>query len=291
MPSTPQILSNVVACKLHLNESAGALDDAKACVAADPRWAKGHLRLAEVYSALGKSNDACNECQRAINLDPGNANAKRIMMRELRKRDGGGGQADGISSPTQSNPSNSQPANPTTNQPDISGIHDNDSSGTPSFVSFLLETKERFSEYFWALDSQSRLWVGLTILFSAAIISFAVYNSISSLLLGGEVRGVGATTTTRGNYDGDSIYDQYRRERGMGNTAPPQSSSSYSPPSSSSSSSAGAGGGPSYDYYEAQRRQRAAKKGFWDQSSSGGFFGMDMKTWVAIITSLIVGTW
>ena len=49
-------------------------------------WAKGHVRLASAYIALGgRSNDACNSLQRALSLDPGNTQARQMLMRELRR--------------------------------------------------------------------------------------------------------------------------------------------------------------------------------------------------------------
>jgi Tetratricopeptide repeat len=56
------------------------------CVALNESWAKGHVRLASAYIALGDhSNDACNALQRALSLDPGNTTARQMLMRELRR--------------------------------------------------------------------------------------------------------------------------------------------------------------------------------------------------------------
>jgi len=50
------------------------------------QWAKGHVRLASAYIALGgHSNDACNALQRALSLDPSNANARQMLISELRR--------------------------------------------------------------------------------------------------------------------------------------------------------------------------------------------------------------
>jgi tetratricopeptide (TPR) repeat protein len=70
-----QILrSNVVACRLKLGgdaQAAAAVQDAKQCIALNPAWAKGHVRLASAYIALGggHSNDACNALETALRLD------------------------------------------------------------------------------------------------------------------------------------------------------------------------------------------------------------------------------
>eukprot|EP00521_Asterionellopsis_glacialis_P004455 CAMPEP_0195269620 /NCGR_PEP_ID=MMETSP0706-20130129/13875_1 /TAXON_ID=33640 /ORGANISM="Asterionellopsis glacialis, Strain CCMP134" /LENGTH=388 /DNA_ID=CAMNT_0040324759 /DNA_START=1 /DNA_END=1164 /DNA_ORIENTATION=- len=83
------ILSNIVACRLKLGgpaQSEAAVEDAKQCIALNPRWSKGHVRLASAYIALGNhSNDACNSLQRALSIDPGNSLARQMLMRELRR--------------------------------------------------------------------------------------------------------------------------------------------------------------------------------------------------------------
>ena len=62
------------------------MEEAKQCVAINESWAKGHVRLASAYIALGDhSNDACNSLQRAVSLDPGNTQARQMLMRELRR--------------------------------------------------------------------------------------------------------------------------------------------------------------------------------------------------------------
>ena len=83
------LLSNIVACRLKIGgpaHSAAAVDAAKQCVELNPSWAKGHVRLASAYIALGgHSNDACNELQTALRLDPGNGLARQLLVRELRR--------------------------------------------------------------------------------------------------------------------------------------------------------------------------------------------------------------
>lgn len=84
----PILLSNSVACRLKLGTPAqfdAALQEALQCVSMNPRWSKGHVRLASVYICLNRSNDACNSLQRAISLDPSNQNARSMLMKELRR--------------------------------------------------------------------------------------------------------------------------------------------------------------------------------------------------------------
>eukprot|EP00592_Proboscia_alata_P002649 CAMPEP_0194368994 /NCGR_PEP_ID=MMETSP0174-20130528/17249_1 /TAXON_ID=216777 /ORGANISM="Proboscia alata, Strain PI-D3" /LENGTH=422 /DNA_ID=CAMNT_0039145661 /DNA_START=1 /DNA_END=1265 /DNA_ORIENTATION=+ len=82
------LLSNAVACRLKLGGMAqweAALVDARQCVECNERWAKGHVRLASVYVAMGRSNDACNALQRALQLDSTNQTARRLLTTELRR--------------------------------------------------------------------------------------------------------------------------------------------------------------------------------------------------------------
>lgn len=84
------MLSNIVACRLNIGgpaQAEAAVENAKQCVALNDRWAKGHIRLAEAYIALGAghSNDACNALQRAIQLDPRHPTARQMLIRELRR--------------------------------------------------------------------------------------------------------------------------------------------------------------------------------------------------------------
>ena len=80
------LLSNMVACRLQLGGAAqarAAVADAQQCIALNPSWAKGHVRLASAYAVLGQSNDACNSLQKALRLDPGNQVARRMLVQEL----------------------------------------------------------------------------------------------------------------------------------------------------------------------------------------------------------------
>ncbi|KAL3944437.1 MAG: hypothetical protein SGBAC_001465 [Bacillariaceae sp.] len=83
------LLSNIVACRLNVGGSAqaeAAVENAKQCIALNDRWAKGHVRLAAAYIALGgHSNDVCNSLQRSIQLDPRNPTARQMLIRELRR--------------------------------------------------------------------------------------------------------------------------------------------------------------------------------------------------------------
>eukprot|EP00587_Corethron_hystrix_P004538 CAMPEP_0113307618 /NCGR_PEP_ID=MMETSP0010_2-20120614/6394_1 /TAXON_ID=216773 ORGANISM="Corethron hystrix, Strain 308" /NCGR_SAMPLE_ID=MMETSP0010_2 /ASSEMBLY_ACC=CAM_ASM_000155 /LENGTH=404 /DNA_ID=CAMNT_0000162515 /DNA_START=126 /DNA_END=1340 /DNA_ORIENTATION=+ /assembly_acc=CAM_ASM_000155 len=85
------ILSNIVALRLLIggeDNNRLAVGDARECINLNPRWAKGHVRMASAYIALGgHSNDACNSLQRSLALDPSNSIARRMLTRELRREE------------------------------------------------------------------------------------------------------------------------------------------------------------------------------------------------------------
>lgn len=109
------LLSNIVACRLKIGSRPmiqAAVEEAKQCIALNDKWAKGHIRLASAYIALGNhSNDACNSLQRALALDPRNTTARQMLMEELRRDrrpnnnvpsadNGGGGGGGGVAEPS-----------------------------------------------------------------------------------------------------------------------------------------------------------------------------------------------
>jgi hypothetical protein len=80
------------------------------CIAINDQWAKGYVRLASAYIALGgHSNDACNTLQRALQLDPTNPTARQMLVRELRREQHGSAPSappqdqddEGVGDPTQ----------------------------------------------------------------------------------------------------------------------------------------------------------------------------------------------
>lgn len=95
------LLSNIVACRLKINANenetgiksgvdhlAKALEEAKECTSMNKRWAKGFIRLASVYVAMGnRNNDACQALQTAITIDPTNQKARTMLRQELLKHD------------------------------------------------------------------------------------------------------------------------------------------------------------------------------------------------------------
>ncbi len=99
------------------------------------KWAKAYVRLASAYIALGNhSNDACQSLQNAIRLDPSNAVAKQMLMKELRRdrrnhHDQGGHQAN--STTTSNNDTNRTDDNTV----HVEDVEDDDSGNTrPTYV-------------------------------------------------------------------------------------------------------------------------------------------------------------
>ena len=111
----PILLSNSVACRLQIggnDQYEAALAEALECVSLNPRWSKGHVRLASVYVCLNRSNDACNSLQRAISLDPSNQNARSMLMKELRRDKLHQHQSSGPNTQTNANPYSNASAPP-----------------------------------------------------------------------------------------------------------------------------------------------------------------------------------
>lgn len=94
------------------------------CININKKWAKGHIRLASAYIALGgHSNDACNALQHALRLDPGNPTARDLLVKELRRE---------RSSPEVSASQQNQPEGGSTGpEPGSSGSHTQTSSMPP----------------------------------------------------------------------------------------------------------------------------------------------------------------
>ena len=74
------VLSNNVAVRLKLGQYADAVVDAKRCIACDPLWIKGYIRLAEAHRANGCDGlalDVLND--EVLAMDPNNKTADRMI--------------------------------------------------------------------------------------------------------------------------------------------------------------------------------------------------------------------
>lgn len=200
------ILSNIVACRLKLGDQAEeAVKEAKQCVALNPSWAKGHVRLASAYVALGgHSNDACNELQTALRLDPGNTLARQMLMRELR-RDHAAARPDPPVNPNYVPP-------PEQHQEQETVLEVDDSVSFTERIQFLVA---RVSLWYERQSSETKQWLKIALVLVALYVAF-----------GGRFGFEYASQQQRhGNYERGNLYDQYRQNYYH------QQQTQYSPPS------------------------------------------------------------
>lgn len=230
------ILSNLVACRLKIGgpaQARAAIDNAKQCIALNPQWAKGHVRLASAYIALGgHSNDACNELQRALSIDPGNSTAREMLVRELRRDHSSAASAAAASaSSSQSGANNSNnnrsdregngsSTNHNNNNNDFShSDFDHDSPPPPSY-STTMDDSLTFMERLQFHVGRTQSWFmnqseDVKTIFKIFLVVLLLYVGF-----GGRF-GLGGNHRQMGNYGANNAYDQYRR---YGTT---ESSSSY----------------------------------------------------------------
>jgi tetratricopeptide (TPR) repeat protein len=215
-----QILrSNVVACRLKLGgvaQAAAAVQDAKQCIALNPAWAKGHVRLASAYIALGggHSNDACNALQTALRLDPSNQLARQMLIRELRR--------DHTITDTATPPS----APPEEEDDGVAGSQEDHTGGAfrqrpqpqdeqPPYqdqapVDDSLSLRERIQFYrirvqswYQAQNEQFKLALSVMLVVLALYVAFGGRFGLEYSFSN--------TPTRRGNYGAGNAYDQYRK--------------------------------------------------------------------------------
>ena len=231
LTSDRQVLySNIVACRLQIGgdaQASAALIDAQQCVALNDSWSKGHVRLASAYSALGRSNDACNSLQTALRLDGGNRTAREMLVRELRR--------ERTTSPHQrANPPSSSSSS------SVPVVDDEDDDGAPppqnpDYVppqsSYASPEQQQQGEQVrvdvddegWTLQDRFRFYRSrVTNWYTSqspdrqnvikAVLGFLViYVAFGGRF--GMATSTTTTTATRGNYDAGNAYDQYYRDR------------------------------------------------------------------------------
>ena len=225
------ILSNIVACRLQMrnqgNESAqvvvAAIRDAQQCVALNPRWSKGHVRLASAYSAAGRSNDACNSLQTALRLDPGNRTAREMLVRELRR------EQTTTSSTTppvvvvdeDEDAPRPPPQNPNYIPPTNNNNHDNNSTNNTAPQGEGIQIN--MDDEGWTLQDRLRFyWMQISDWYKSqsnevrTILLASLVFLIIYVTFGGRF-GIGSGRTTqstmKGNYGAGNAYEQFYRER------------------------------------------------------------------------------
>eukprot|EP00980_Cylindrotheca_fusiformis_P028890 scaffold22668_cov161-Cylindrotheca_fusiformis.AAC.7 len=203
------ILSNMVACRLHIGGSAqaeAAVENAKQCIAMNDKWAKGHVRLASAYIALGgHSNDACNALQRAVQLDPGNPVARQMLIRELRRDSTRSSNNSSRTTATNNNNSNSNNNPLDTSELDID-------STTPASVRD--QTNPNRSAPTWQdhvqlYCSQAKNWYSAQSDDKRTLIKIVVLILCLYVAFGGRFGLAQGPVKQRGNYEAGNVYDQY----------------------------------------------------------------------------------
>mmetsp|Transcript_2647 Transcript_2647/g.4802 ORF Transcript_2647/g.4802 Transcript_2647/m.4802 type:complete len:426 (-) Transcript_2647:52-1329(-) len=241
------LLSNAVACRLKIGGTAMAevaVKEAKQCVALNDKWAKGQIRLAEAYIALGDhSNDACNALQRALAVDRGNATARQLLLRELRRdhhspvqqpssvpleEDGDASTDEQRTSPRNNPfvpPASAPPTDDATTRTDANtayqpnnnnnrdDIHIDDSFSIFQKIQFKLAELMTWYQNEFSDESKTilKIIIGLVVLYVAFGGRFGLDELFS-----------GSKRELRGNYGSGNVYDQYH---GRGKDARPTGAS------------------------------------------------------------------
>ena len=211
------LLSNLIACRLKIGGAAqarAALDNSKQCIALNPNWAKGHVRLASAYIALGgHSNDACNALQRALSLDPGNTTAREMLLRELRRdhahassssRETLAGES-GASAPNNTGASDRDygaTSSAQHNQNDHYRYNDNNDDAVVDELTWSERLHFHVGRAMSYYQSQSD---DVKTVFKIIVVLLVLYVGF-----GGRF-GLGGETRQLGNYGSNNVYDQYRR--------------------------------------------------------------------------------
>lgn len=214
------LLSNVVACRLKLGgemQARAAVQDAKACIALNPSWSKGHVRLASAFIALGvdNSNDACNALQTAVRLDPHNRIARQMLVQELRRDHG----TNAARSSTNSNELDQDeedvgsrrdpPVNPNyvppranANRPDDQVPILDDSVTLQDRCYFYMQRA-----YHWYYSQNEDVRTALNVVLGLLVL-YVAFGGRFGWECGGS-----SSTKLKGNYGDDNVYEKYRRQQ------------------------------------------------------------------------------
>lgn len=201
------LLSNLVACRLKLGgltHATAAVEEAKECVELNPSWSKAHVRLASAYIAKGgHSNDACNALQTALRLDPGNAIARQMLIRELRRDHAGASAAspdglDGVETTSTTGGVPPPPQNPNF-VPDNGDRVDDTLSLTERFQLTMAQFYMWYSNQSNDVKSLLKAIVVIVILY----VAFGGRFGLESLGSSGR--------SSQGNYGHGNAYDQFQR--------------------------------------------------------------------------------
>jgi len=276
------LLSNIVACRLHIGGAAqarAAIQDAKQCIALNPNWSKGHVRLAAALLALDEanssngrrvnehSNEACNSLQTALRCDPGNAVARQMLLRELRRdhRD------DDTNRRSSSNQDANElrpppPHNPHYQGPDISSrqqasraLYDELDDVDTDTLTWRDRCQYSITRALAWYHQQSETVQTLLKIMAVLIVLYVAFGGrfgLDTLLFG---------SRPAANYQSGNAYQEYYQSQTQGTTG---SSSSYSSSSYNTNHHHGTYHNPndSYSSYGSAPRSRNSRSGSW-----GGF--------------------
>eukprot|EP00526_Cylindrotheca_closterium_P018328 CAMPEP_0113602618 /NCGR_PEP_ID=MMETSP0017_2-20120614/852_1 /TAXON_ID=2856 /ORGANISM="Cylindrotheca closterium" /LENGTH=360 /DNA_ID=CAMNT_0000510977 /DNA_START=138 /DNA_END=1217 /DNA_ORIENTATION=- /assembly_acc=CAM_ASM_000147 len=269
------LLSNIVACRLNIGGSAqaeAAVENAKQCIALNDQWAKGHVRLASAYIALGgHSNDVCNSLQRAIQLDPSHPTARQMLVQELRRDHRGASsnhhqhmdnshRSDGSNvapdpAPTEIGmPSDTNRQSSTPSRARIFDMDDPSSPSTDSSLSWFDYLQMQFTKairWYHAQSEDRRTVIHVFLLLLCLYVAFGGRFGLEGYT------STNATAYRKGNYGTGNAYDQYYGRH---------SSSSFEPP-------------PRHKEYHSKNHQPQYSS--YHQSQSSSYSGYESSTQVS----------
>eukprot|EP00804_Cyclotella_cryptica_P020253 CCRYP_015875-RA/>CCRYP_015875-RA protein AED:0.09 eAED:0.09 QI:30/1/1/1/1/1/3/529/437 len=237
------LLSNIVACRLKIggvDNAIKAVQEAKRCVSLDDKWAKGHIRLASAYIALGgHSNDACQALQRALSLDRGNKMAREMLVAQLRRRDHGieeinheqsssahTSTEESAATPSAPSLSDLQSPSPTNNESaevDIDDVPASDSNQSASLSQRIQKIFTQIITWYYSQSDDTKTLIKVSLCFILLYIAMGGKFGLEYA--------VGNRSTRLGNYGSGNAYDRYRGERRT--TERTSSSNSHHDPQSS----------------------------------------------------------
>jgi hypothetical protein len=240
------------------------------------QWAKGHVRLAASYIALGggHSNDACNALQRALQLDPSNPTARDMLVRELR-RDHNSADAARSSSPPSAPPQEQDDQDYDAAPPTPRRQQYQDQQAQPP-IDDSITWSDRFQFYY----HRTKSWYYGQSDDAKTVLKVFVMLVLLYVAFGGRF-GFEGGGKKRGNYGAGNVYDQYygrhaTTESSYGGSTPQRTSSSSSyethkspPPEDSYRSSSSSSQYKRDDYYASDHQQprRSSSRGGEGSSS------------------------
>ena len=115
-PNAHVYYANRAAARQHLGDFAGAAEDSRNSIRANPKYVKSYTRLAQACMSLKQWSDAIDACEKALEIDETNATASAFLAKAQRMQ--AAAPAEG-QSPSASTPA---PAAAAGGMPDLSGL-------------------------------------------------------------------------------------------------------------------------------------------------------------------------